>query len=74
MLQFAAQMHALSTKVDDTVAAIEQLDADKTQHADFLATYHDQASELPTHTDSALILRNASCNAWHAIRIESWAP
>lgn len=43
-LQYAARLAALSSDIDNTCAALHQLDADMTEHANFLATYHDQAS------------------------------
>lgn len=30
--------------MDETVAALDQLDADSLQHVEFLTTYHNQAS------------------------------
>ena len=44
VMQYAACLAALSNEIDDSVAALDQLDADSTEHAEFLATYHDQAS------------------------------
>ena len=45
MMQYAACLAALSSETDDTLAALDQLDADSIEHAEFLATYHDQASD-----------------------------
>lgn len=45
MMQYAACLAALSSETDDILAALDQLDADSIEHAEFLATYHDQASD-----------------------------
>ena len=44
-MQYAARLAALSSEVDDTLVALDQLDADSLEHAEFLATHHDQASD-----------------------------
>lgn len=44
-MQYAARLAALSSETADTLAAKDQLDADSIEHAEFLATYHDQASD-----------------------------
>ena len=54
VLQYAAQAHALGNELDDILAAMDNLDADKTQHADFLATYHNQVNDPLTQTDGIL--------------------
>lgn len=43
-MQYAARIAALSSEIEETVAGLGQLDADSLQHAEFLSTYHDQAS------------------------------
>lgn len=44
--QYVTRLAALSRDIDDTCAALDQLDADMTEHANFLATYHDQVADL----------------------------
>ena len=53
-MQYAARLAALSTDIDDTLAALDQLDADSVEHAEFLATYHDQASAV--HVSVSFVL------------------
>lgn len=44
-MQYAARLAALSSESADILAALDQLDADSIEHAEFLAVYHDQASD-----------------------------
>ena len=72
-MQYAARLAALSSEIDDTLAALDQLDADNTEHAELLATYHDQARDnhigVLFHILIVCIIALQANTSQHSIRI-----